>query len=295
MQDRADTTRFFGGDAMSLTVYTQGTGATVSNPGGREHTHRPVVFGASFLRIKRGPLPTTQGAVRLRKKISPCQASCSRCTCPVRGTEGWPSRGAVRGWQGFSLRGGKLGETHRGWLPLSAEFLAQIPHPLRKDLPGFLTAWCVGTPPVAVLLPILISEHGFKAAAMQVELDDIGGAEAEGGQGREKELIDHAITSDANRTGSRPGGMRGDDHARAVSLRGYWEFATLKEVPAHPTFRMHELLIGRQGQTCFDRCQIKQSVIFAAHQPGDPCHRQIRDDGSIAVLAKDMDEGLTWG
>ncbi len=30
------------------------------------------------------------------------------------------------------------------------------------------------------MLPILISEHGFKAAAMQVELDDISGAEAEG-------------------------------------------------------------------------------------------------------------------
>ena len=139
---------------MFLTERAEGTGTTVSNAGGREHTHGPIMFAASLLRIKRGSLSTTQGAVRLRKKISPCQASCSRCTCPVRGTEGWPSRGEVRGWQGFSLRGGKLGETHRGWLPLSAEFLAQIPHPLRKDLPGFLTAWCVGTPPVAVLHPL---------------------------------------------------------------------------------------------------------------------------------------------
>jgi hypothetical protein len=33
---------------------------------------------------------------------------------------------------------------------------------------------------------------------------------------------------------------------------------------------MHELLIGRQGETLFDLCQIKESVIFATHQPGDP-------------------------
>src|SRR6266567_9035004 len=130
------------------------------------------------------------------------------------------------------------------------------------------------------MLPILISEHGFKAAAMQVELDDISGAEAEGRQGREKQLIDHAITSDANRTGRRPGWMRGDDHARAVSLRGHWEFSTLKQVSADPTLRMHELLIGRQSETLFDRCELKQSVIFATHQPGDLGSQQIRDDGS---------------
>jgi hypothetical protein len=57
--------------------------------------------------------------------------------------------------------GGKLGETHRGRLPLLAEFLAQIPDPLGKDLPGFLTMWCVGTPPITVLLPVLIREHGL--------------------------------------------------------------------------------------------------------------------------------------
>src|SRR5713226_5314130 len=65
MQDSADTTRFFGGDAMSLTVEAHGTRATVSDPSGIEHTHRPIVFGASFLRIERGPLLTTQCAIRL--------------------------------------------------------------------------------------------------------------------------------------------------------------------------------------------------------------------------------------
>ncbi len=120
---------------------------------------------------------------------------------------------------------------------------------------------------------------------MQVELDHIGGAEAECGQGREKQLVDALIAGHPNRAGRRPGGMRGDDHARAMSFGGHGQVSTLKQVPAHPAFRMHELLIGGQGQALFDRGQIKESVILATHQPGDPCPQQIRDDGSVAVTS----------
>jgi hypothetical protein len=57
-----------------------------------------------------------------------------------------PTRGS--GMAGLQFEGGKLGETHRGWLPLLAEFLAQIPHPLCKDLPDLLTLRRVGTPAI---------------------------------------------------------------------------------------------------------------------------------------------------
>src|SRR5258708_37277334 len=132
---------------------------------------------------------------------------------------------------------------------LLAQFLAQIPYPLGKNLPGFLTTGRVGTPPIAVLLPILISQHGLEAAPMQVELDHIGGAEAERRQGREKQLVDNSLASHTNRTGSGPGWLCGDDHARAMSFGGHRQFSTLKQIPAGPTFRMHELLIGRQAET----------------------------------------------
>ena len=92
---------------MSLTVDAEGTRATVSDPGGIEHAHRPIMFGASLLWIERGPLPTTQGAVRLWEKVMSPKASFSRCLCPLRRTEGRSCRGEVGGWQGFSLRGGK--------------------------------------------------------------------------------------------------------------------------------------------------------------------------------------------
>ena len=107
MQDSADTTRFFGGGAMFLTGDAQGTAATVSDAGSIEHAHRSIVFGASFLRIERGPRPPTQRAISLQEKVASAQASDARGTCPLRGTEEWSCRRWVRRWQSFSLRGGK--------------------------------------------------------------------------------------------------------------------------------------------------------------------------------------------
>lgn len=92
---------------MFLTRDTQGTGATVSDAGCIEYAHRSIVFGASFLRIERGALPTTQRAIRLEEKVSSSQASDSRGTCPLRGTEEEFCRRGIRRWQSFSSRGGK--------------------------------------------------------------------------------------------------------------------------------------------------------------------------------------------
>src|SRR5258706_1760865 len=58
---------------------------------------------------------------------------------------------------------------------------------------------------------------------------------------------------------------------------------------------MDELLISRQGETLFDRYEIKKSVIFATHQPGDLSSQQIRDDSPVAVLAIKSDESLPRG
>lgn len=92
---------------MALTEDAQGTAATVSDPGGVEDPHGPIVFGASFLRREGGPVPTAQRAVRLRKKVLPSQAACSRGARPLRRTEGGSSRGMVRSWPRFRVRGGQ--------------------------------------------------------------------------------------------------------------------------------------------------------------------------------------------
>jgi hypothetical protein len=92
---------------MSLTLRAYGTGATVSDAGSIEHTHRAIVFAASLLWRERGPLPTMQRAIRLREKVLSSQASSSRCTCPLRRTEGRSCQRRVWGEQSFSVRGGK--------------------------------------------------------------------------------------------------------------------------------------------------------------------------------------------
>ena len=73
---------------MALTWHAEGASATVSDAGRIQHAHRPIMFWASLLWIERGPLPTTQGAVRLWEKVMSPKASFSRCMCPVRRTEG---------------------------------------------------------------------------------------------------------------------------------------------------------------------------------------------------------------
>ena len=108
MQDSADPPRFFGGGAMSLTLDAQGTGATVRDAGSIKDSHRPIMFGAAFLWRERGPVPTPQRAIRLKKKIVASQAACSCWACPLRGTEGWSSRGTVREGPHFRVRGGQI-------------------------------------------------------------------------------------------------------------------------------------------------------------------------------------------
>jgi hypothetical protein len=92
---------------MFLTGDAQGARAAVNDAGCIEHAQRAIVFGASLLRIERGALPTTQRAIDLQEKVSSSQASDSRSTCPLRGTEEWSCRRWVRRWQRFSARGGK--------------------------------------------------------------------------------------------------------------------------------------------------------------------------------------------
>src|SRR5256714_15671322 len=118
MQESADTTRFFGGGAKFLTGDAQGPAATVSDAGSIEHAHRSIVFGASFLRIERGPLPTTQRAISLQEKVSSSQADGTRGTRPRRGAEeGVCRRGGPR-WGRLNLRGGgKPGEAIRAAAP----------------------------------------------------------------------------------------------------------------------------------------------------------------------------------
>src|SRR5947209_6051787 len=118
--------------------------------------------------------------------------------------------------------GSKLGRAHRRRLKHMAQFQAEVPDPLRDNLPGFLSSGRMRTPAVGVLLLVFIGQHWFKGPAMQVEGHHIGGGERVLRQMSEKELVDDAIarvTDAALFLGSRMGGHH-DAAAHALWPRG---------------------------------------------------------------------------
>ena len=178
---------------MPLTLLARGADTTVSNPGGVEHPQRAIVLGALLGRVQRLACWTTQCPVGLEGKVLSREAP----SFPGGGGGGWviARRGSRRvGSLLLDRRDGrsKLGRAHGGRLQLMPQFQAQVPHPLRDDLPAFLTRGRLTTPAIRVLFGILIGQSRFKGAAMQIQLDDIGDSERVWGQIGEEEFVDDA-------------------------------------------------------------------------------------------------------
>jgi hypothetical protein len=45
---------------------------------------------------------------------------------------------------------------------MMSQFKAEIPHPLREDLPEFLSTGSVGTPTIRILFLIFVGEDGLE-------------------------------------------------------------------------------------------------------------------------------------
>ncbi len=58
-----------------------------------------------------------------------------------------------------------------------SQLQAQVPHPLRDDPPCLLSPGRVRTPPIRILLVILISQLRLEGATVQVQFDHIAGGE----------------------------------------------------------------------------------------------------------------------
>ena len=131
MQQQADPARLRRGAAMPLTLLSQGTGSTLAEPSRVDQTQAAISLTALFGCRERLIGRAAQGPVRLKHKVSPRETACF----PGRGE----SRRAIargRDLLLFGLGGGsKLGGPHRSRLQLMPQFQAQVPHPLRDDLP----------------------------------------------------------------------------------------------------------------------------------------------------------------
>jgi hypothetical protein len=131
------------------------------------------------------------------------------------------------------------------------------------------------------------------AATMQRELDHIGRAEAESGQGREKEFRDDPVADDANGAG---GSLMGrNNQASAMSFCRDRHLSTIKEVPAGATD--HGCVNGSSAGKARRSLTCVRSVprrVFATSHEADSCYNQINDDGPIAREAIESNEGLAW-
>jgi hypothetical protein len=63
-------------------------------------------------------------------------------------------------------------------MKLMAQLQAEVPHPLRDDLPALLTPGGMTTPAIRVLLQVFGGLGVFKSAAMQIQSHHIGSCES---------------------------------------------------------------------------------------------------------------------
>src|SRR5215469_17683338 len=72
--------------AMPLTQLAQGTDATISDPGGVEHSQGAIMLGALLGRMQRRAGCTAEGPIGLESKVRSCEAS----SFPGGGGSKWP-------------------------------------------------------------------------------------------------------------------------------------------------------------------------------------------------------------
>ena len=160
---------------------------------------------------------------------------------------------------------------------------AQIPDPLRKDLPKLLAPGGVRTPAVRLLFLILISEDGLKSPTLQVQGHHISGSKRCRRQGCVEKLVDDLITRRADRSFGFGRRMRGDNDPCARSCRGKTQIRTVKEAATGSRFGVRGLLVGWLGQAGLHFLQIEEIIVLAAHDVSQSS--QICDNGSIAILS----------
>src|SRR5258708_2540347 len=177
MQQQADPARLRRGAAMPLALHTPRTRSTLAKPSRVDQTQAAISLTALFGCRERLIGGRAAGPATPQPKASPPRTA--RPPGPAGG-------------------GSKLGGPHRRRLQLMPQFQAQIPHPLRDDLPRFLPPRSVRTPAVGVLFLVFIGKDRLKSPAMQVEGDDIGSSKSALRQIGEEEFVDETRAGETN-------------------------------------------------------------------------------------------------
>jgi len=130
-------------------------------------------------------------------------------------------------------------------MKLMSQLQAEVPHPLRYQLPALLPPGCVRAPAIWVDLLIFIRKERLEGPTMQIQLNDVRSGERWLRQSGEEEFIDDACTRDTNRTFLFAGWMGRYHHAAGHALGSYRHLRTVVEATHHLTFRtLLELIWG---------------------------------------------------
>jgi hypothetical protein len=127
-------------------------------------------------------------------------------------------------------------------MKLMTQFQAQIPHPLADHLPKLLAPRRMTTPAVGVLFHVLIGEHGFERATMEVESQHKSLRESALWQHGKEEFVDDSFTGASDATLGRSGGMSGNHDPAPGALWGDDQLRTIVEQTCCSAFRMDGLL-----------------------------------------------------
>jgi hypothetical protein len=171
-----------------------------------------------------------------------------------------------------------------------AQFETQVPNPLRENEPELLAPGGVRTPTIRILFFVLISEHGFKRPAMQVQGNHISRSERAWRQGGVEQLVDHPATRGAHGSLGQGRLVCGNDDPCAWTGWRKPEVREVKECPTGSRFRVDRLLVRWLGQAGLHLWQIEEIIVLAPHDVSES--RQIRDNRSIAILPVQTHHGL---
>src|SRR6266567_8211961 len=149
MEQDTDPTRLRGCFPMPLTLQTLWTAATIADPGAVEDAQTAIGFTALLGWAQRLASRTGQPPVRLEGEVLPREPPRD----PAQG-----DRRLVIALHRYLLGCGffdgqsKLGRAHRRRVKHMPQFQAQVPDPLRDNLPRFLSSGRMRAPAIGVLL-----------------------------------------------------------------------------------------------------------------------------------------------
>jgi len=160
MQQHADLARLCCGVAIPLALLAQRTGTTTANAGSIHHAQAPIGFSALFMRDQLLGSLATQRPIGLESKVLSREATSASCAGPREGEHSPREEPcAVEeaewveevGWQEQTRSCARYQDA-----PDAPTDSAEVPDPLRYQLPAFLSPGRVRAPAIGVLFVVFI-------------------------------------------------------------------------------------------------------------------------------------------